>query len=214
MFKSPFYMTAIRKFEPDNPNGGGQPDPSADNKGDQVNPAQNNDNDSKDDTKADNQPAKKYTDDDVNKLINEKFAKWKADEQQKLDEAKKLSKMNADQKTQYELEQAKKERDEAKNQIAKFEMTGTARKAIADENINVTDDDLSHIVTADAESTQANVDWLKDYTKRIRDDMKQQLLTGGAPKIGGAKLSKQKGNYGSKLAEQSVTKNKKSYFKN
>lgn len=214
MFKSPFYMTAIRKFEPNNPNGGGHPDTSANNDDDQDNSAPNADKGSDSGNKSNNQPAKKYTDDDVNKLINEKFAKWKADEQQKLDQAKKLSKMNADQKAQYELEQAKKERDEAKSQIAKFEMTGTARKAIVDENINVTDDDLSHIVTADAESTQANVDWLKDYTKRIRDDMKQQLLTGGAPKIGGAKLSKQKGNYGSKLAEQSVTKNKKSYFKN
>ena len=44
------------------------------------------------------QDEKKYTDADVDAIIDKKFAKWKSEQEAKENEAKKLAKMNADEK--------------------------------------------------------------------------------------------------------------------
>ena len=59
---------------------------------------------------------KKYTDKDVDAIINKKFAKWKAEQEAAVknaqEESAKLAKMNADQKHQYEMEKLQKENAE------------------------------------------------------------------------------------------------------
>ena len=47
---------------------------------------------------SESQDEKKYTDADVDAIIDKKFAKWRADQEAKESEAKKLAKMNADDK--------------------------------------------------------------------------------------------------------------------
>ena len=51
------------------------------------------------------QDEKKYTDAEVDAIIDKKFAKWKSEQEAKENEAKKLSKMNADEKQKYQLDQ-------------------------------------------------------------------------------------------------------------
>lgn len=67
----------------------------------------------------------KYTDADLDRIISAKFAKWAADRDKAVDDARKegekLAKMNADQKRAYELEQAQKEAQSLKEQVAKLE---------------------------------------------------------------------------------------------
>ena len=41
------------------------------------------------------EPEKKYTDADLDEIINRKFAKWQKEQQKKSDEAAKLAEMNA-----------------------------------------------------------------------------------------------------------------------
>lgn len=45
---------------------------------------------------------KKYTDADVDAIIDKKFAKWQKDYESKVDEAKKLAEMTAQQKAEFE----------------------------------------------------------------------------------------------------------------
>lgn len=109
-----------------------------------------------------NDDEKKYSDKDVDKIVEKKFAKWKAQHEKDLkdakDEAAKLAKMNADQKKDYELEKVKKERDDLKAQAQRFEMGKTAASILKEHKIDATEDILDFVVGADADSTKANID--------------------------------------------------------
>ena len=64
------------------------------------------------DEKETKEAEKKYSDADLNEIINQKFAKWQEKQDKAVADAKaeaeKLAKMNADQKAQYEAEQKDK----------------------------------------------------------------------------------------------------------
>ena len=46
----------------------------------------------------DQKPAAKYTDEDVDKILNKKFAEWQKNQEKKVSEAERLSKMTAEEK--------------------------------------------------------------------------------------------------------------------
>lgn len=200
------FSNGLRMFAEDNPSGGGDPADS----GSQTQTKQTSSGEGGNTGEGD---GKKYTDAEVNAIIDKKFAKWKAEEQAKIDEAAKLEKLNGDQKKQYELDKANKKAADAEAKVAKFEMTGTARKAAAEAGITVTDDDLVHIVTTEAESTKDNVDWLKDLAGRIREEVKQEYLSGNAPKLFGDKSKDgNEGSLGKRLATNEASSKRPSPF--
>ena len=51
----------------------------------------------------------KYTDADVDEILNKKFAKWQEQREKAVNEAKKLAEMNAQQKAEYERDKLQKE---------------------------------------------------------------------------------------------------------
>ena len=69
---------------------------------------------------------KKYSDADLNEIINQKFAKWQEKQDKAVADAKaeaeKLAKMNADQKAQYEAEQKDKLISEMQSQLQQIAM--------------------------------------------------------------------------------------------
>ena len=105
---------------------------------------------------------KTYTDDEVNKIVNAKFARWQADQAKAVEDAKveaaKLAKMSADQKQQYAMEKLQKENDALKEAAAKVELSRTAADLLKAQKIDATPDMLSLVVGADAEATKANVE--------------------------------------------------------
>ena len=107
----------------------------------------------------------KYTDADLDRIINKKFAELEQKKQKQIDEATKLANMNATEKANYEKEQLKKELDELKKQAALSEMTKTARKMLSDEGVNISDELLTMFVNTDAENTKAAVD---SFTKLLK----------------------------------------------
>lgn len=174
-------------------------------------------NDSHKDSDTDGNPGDKpkvpdgyHSDEEVNQIINEKYAKWKA----KQDEAEKMAKMDTDQKTQYELEQAKKKNEELEAYRSKNEMTKTAKKMADEAGVSLTDDDLSHIVTTEADSTKANLDWVKDFKSRITESVKKEYLSGNAPKVSGSSLHGKTSTYGATLAKKTAVNVKNPYFNN
>ena len=93
-----------------------EPDPEEGGKPDNDNP--DGGDPKKDKPDDDKGGEKKYTDDDVNGIVEKKFAKWKAQHEKDLaetkKEAEKLAKMNADQKKDYDIEKLKAENEKLK----------------------------------------------------------------------------------------------------
>ena len=71
-----------------------------------------------DDEEDDPEDEKKYSDKDVNKIINRKFAEWEKKKQKEDDEAKKLAKMNAQEKADYKNKQLEDKIAELENEKA------------------------------------------------------------------------------------------------
>lgn len=162
-------------------------------------PAESNDNGAatdkekaaKDTTSGKDTEEKKYSDKDLDEIIGKKFAKWQKDHEKKVDEAKKLAEMNAQEKAEYERDKAneekaemQKELDEFKRQAALAEMTKTARKMLTDEGISAPDEILARLVTTDAEETKTAIDaYSKAYKEAVENAVKDRLR-GEIPKKG------------------------------
>lgn len=136
--------------------------------------------------KSDDGDEKKYSDADVDKIVEKKFAKWKAQHEKDLkdakDEAAKLAKMNADQKKDYELEKVKKERDDLKAQTQRFEMGKTAASILKEHKIDATQDILDLVVGSDADSTKANIDKFVEIIKAQIAAAEVERAKGKTPK--------------------------------
>lgn len=128
---------------------------------------------------------KKYTDDDVDKILNKKFAKWQAQQDKAIKEAEKLATMDAKQKAEYEREQMQKELDEYKRKDALASMTNTARNMLADANISVSDELLAVMVTTDADETKAAIDAFKEAFNAAVEKAVKEKLKGEPPTKGG-----------------------------
>lgn len=126
---------------------------------------------------------KKYTDAEVDAILNRKFAKWqKAQDKAVADaraEAEKLAKMNSEQKRQYEAEKKDQlikdqqaEIDRLKQEALRSELSKSAARIMKDDyQIIATQDMLDFAVGADAETTKANIAKLVGI---IRDDRRLQ----------------------------------------
>lgn len=142
---------------------------------------------------------KTYTDEDVNKIIASKYAKWAADHEKAITAAKeegaKLAKMNADQKKEYELEKAQQKTAELEKQIAdlqaqqeRAELGKSAAKILHDDyGIIATEEHLQFVVGKTAEETQANIKTFAAILQAERKAGETALATGTTPKsTGGA----------------------------
>lgn len=178
----------LQFFAEDNPQGDPKDpvDPPKPKDGDQVDPPERK----KQGEPADPDPDGKhvYTDEQVNEIVKKRLARAEKEKQAAVDEAAKLAKMNVDQKKDYELQKAQKERDELKSQLATYEMGKQARSMFEDAKLSVTEDDLKHVVTPEAESTEANVKWLIAHDQAVAEGVRQELLKGSTPKTHGSKV--------------------------
>ena len=151
---------------------------------DDVEDSDDNDNKDTSEKEGKKEPEKKYSDEDLDRIISKKFAKWKQDQEKAVDEAKKLADMNAQEKAEYERDKIRKELDELKNEKVLNEMSKTARKMLSDEGINISDDLLANLVTKDAEKTKSVVN---DFAKMFKNEVEsavKEALKGNPPKKG------------------------------
>lgn len=104
----------------------------------------------------------KYTDEDVDAIVAKKLAKWREQEAQKVEEAKRLAEMDATQKAEYERDQLRKELDELKRREAVREMAAESRRQLREKGVDVPDEVVSALVRDDAEGTKAAIDAFAD----------------------------------------------------
>lgn len=129
---------------------------------------------------------KKYSEAELDAIVQQRIK----DEQEKAarakTEAERLAQMNAQEKVEYERDQLQQKLDEMEKERAIAQMTSTARKMLADVNINVSDDIVSMLVSDDADKTKAAVDgFISLFNQSVQNAVKD-ALKGNPPKAGNA----------------------------
>ena len=133
-------------------------------------------------TEQKNEQEKKYTDEDVNRIIDRKFAEWEKKQSKAKSEAEKLAGMNAEQKEKYENEQLKKQVEELLRKDALGKMATVARGMLGEKNISVSDDLIEMLISDDAEKTKSSVDsFINAFQSEVEKAVKD-ALKGNPPK--------------------------------
>ena len=162
---------------------------SGENEGTETKNAQSTETQSaqgQDNQEKDKSSEKKYSDKDLDAILDKRFARWKADQEKEKAEAKRLADMNAQERAEAERDKVQKELDELKAKNAIAEMTNEARKMCTEHNINVGDDLLSVLVNQDADKTKKAVDsFVKMFEQEVEKAVKEKLK-GNGPKHGGS----------------------------
>ena len=137
--------------------------------------------------KAENkEPEKKYSDEQVDEIIKEKKAKWQKQQDEKireLEEARKLEKMNEDEKLKYELDKYKRELEEYKQRENQSAMAKVAKNMLIEEGFNISDDLVNNLITDEAETTKENV---KEFAGMLKDLVEKEVnerLKGKSPEV-------------------------------
>lgn len=120
----------------------------------------------------------------VNTAVTNAQTKWKTLTDDKVSEAEKLAQMTKEEKVEYQNKKLEKELADLKRQNAITEMAKTARKMLADEEINIPDELLGHLVSESAEDTKTAVEaFAKMYKAAVQAAVKD-ALKGNPPKAG------------------------------
>lgn len=173
MFKNDY----LHLFFDDSANDSQSQTESADNKNDSGNNGGDNSNNSKpaDDKKSSGEE-KKYSDADLDRIIEKKFAKWNKQKEAELSEAAKLATMTEQEKIEHERDKLRSELEALKRANTIAEMEKTARGVLQESGVNVTDDIIACLVADDAETTSANVkSFAKAFKAAVQAEVKSQL---------------------------------------
>lgn len=137
---------------------------------------------------------KKYTDADVDKIVERKLAQARKEQEKAVNEAReeaeKLAKMNREQKEQYEREKLQQSLDEKDAEIARLKqeaMRAELEKAATatlkeDHEITATQDMLDFVVGSNAKETNANIKKLVGIIQNDRKEQEERRARGRVPK--------------------------------
>lgn len=120
----------------------------------------------------------------IDTAVSNAQKKWKDLHDDKLSEAEKLAKMTNEEKAAYRMSQMEKELNAFKEKDTLAEMSKTARKMLSEEDINIPDELLSHLVSTDAEDTKQAVQAFAKLFKDAVQDAVKDKLKGNPPKRG------------------------------
>lgn len=131
---------------------------------------------------------KKYSDADVNKILNKKFAEWEKKQAKKISEAEKLANMTAEEqlkRLQSELESMKKDK-------TRSELASAARGILSESDIQVPDNLIANLIGEDAEATKENVEaFSKAFKAAVQEGVKEALKGKTPPSGGSSTLTKE-----------------------
>lgn len=130
---------------------------------------------------------KKYSDEDLNRIINKKFAEWASKKDKEMDEATKLANMNAQERAEHERDELKKQLEELRQRDTLAQMAAEARNMLQKEAVSVPDSVIGMLVSADADKTKKAVsDFASAFKTAVQAAVVEQLK-GKPPKTGGSK---------------------------
>ena len=135
-------------------------------------------------TKSDKPDEKKFSDADVDRIIEKRFARWQKEQQEAVDQAKKLADMTAAEKEAHRMAELESKLEEFERKNQQNEMVKAARARCSEKGVNLSDSVLSVLVRADAEETKENVDGFLKLLKDEVDAEVKKALRGTTPKGG------------------------------
>lgn len=165
----------------DDPAGGTDPsaggaDPSG------TDPEGSSDPSGEPDPKDDPKKQPKYSEEDIDKIIGKKFAKWQSEQEKKIKAAEDKAKLSAE-------ELAAAEKKELEDKVAEYEAKeklannrNLARQTLAKADITAPDELLTAIVTEDEDATQEAADSFVKLFKAEVAKAVAEKLKGGTPK--------------------------------
>lgn len=119
----------------------------------------------------------------MEKIIKDRVAREKKATEKAVEEAKKLAKMNEEDKKQYEFEQLQNELADLKKKDAFYGLSKEASKMLSEHDIQADDDLLAFVVKDSAEDTQTAVNsFVNLISKKVAEGVKQ-ALAGKSPKV-------------------------------
>ena len=118
----------------------------------------------------------KYSENDVDKMMAKRNARFEKEKQKVKDEATRLATMTAQERAEHERDEMKKELDALKRANAIAEMEKEARKILNEDGINVSDDLVSVLVSDNADDTSNAVKaFSKAFKSAVQKEVKKQL---------------------------------------
>lgn len=116
-----------------------------------------------------------FTRAEIGKMLSAERSKWEAEQEAKENEAKKLAKMNADEKQKYQLDQREQELADREKAIARKELTAEAKAMLSErdlsvELVNVVD--LTNAETVSESITSIQKAWEESVQKGVSERMK------------------------------------------
>ena len=131
------------------------------------------------DTKQEDKHERTFTRADVGKMVSAEVAKarkaWKSEQEAKESEAKKLAKMNADEKKDYQLKQREQELADREAEITRKELTAEARSMLSERDLPVELVDVVNLTDADSVTESINAiqkSWEAAVQKGVSDRLK------------------------------------------
>lgn len=135
-----------------------------------------------DNTATDNPKEKTYTQAEVTELIEKRLIREREKQKKAASEAEKLAKMSAQEQAEYQRDEYQKELEELKAKLARADIKETARAMLAADDISISDDLISAIITDNAETTQQAI---KGFAAAFKEAVKNEVanrLKGNEPK--------------------------------
>ncbi|MDT2597853.1 DUF4355 domain-containing protein [Enterococcus dongliensis] len=137
---------------------------------------------------------KTFSRDEVGKMIaaetKKARASWEKEYEAKQEEAKKLAKMNAEEKLKHQLEQKESEINELKRQQTLNEMSKEASKMLSENDLPFDDDLLSLVVSDDAEATKKATNAIIAFASKIKKQNARQTTPGEGGQFAAGEYSK------------------------
>lgn len=135
-------------------------------------------------------PQLKYSDEDVNKMFNQKFAQkmaeWQKEQEKKTSEAERLGRMTAEEKANERIKVLEEKLAAADREKAVTAMAKQARTMLQDKGINVSDELLANLISDDADSTKASVESFITLFQGAVEKAVKDAYKGETPRKGGA----------------------------
>lgn len=122
---------------------------------------------------------KTFTQEEVNKIVQERLAKEKVKADKEREEAEKLAKMNAEEKAKYQLEQEQSKLRDREAAVVKRELQATAKEILADKGLSP---DLSSLLNYEsADSVNEGIKVLEDTIQKTVEKSVEERLKGTPP---------------------------------
>ena len=132
-----------------------------------------------------NQDEKKYSDADLDKIINQRFERWQKQQQKAIEDAQKKAQLSESEKSNQRISELERQLKDLQTENARGSNSKVARQVLAAEGVTVPDALTDLLIGEDTEATTNNAkEFAKHFKAAVADAVKAALKTGGEPHAG------------------------------